>query len=81
MDKFCSPYNFTTDWNAENHDGLPSNGWYLPSGHFMQLLVGGALVVKKWLSSGKRCLYGMVIANIFMVLGIAFTVNYCRIQR
>ena len=29
----------------------------------------------------KRCLYGMVIANIFMVLGIAFTVNYCRIQR
>ena len=30
MDKFCSPYNFTTDWNAENHDGLPSYGWYLP---------------------------------------------------
>ena len=37
MDKFCSPYNFTTDWNAENHDGLPSYGWYLTSGRFTAL--------------------------------------------
>ena len=45
MDKFCSPYNFTTDWNAENHDGLPSYGWYLSLGNAAIMSMKETLVV------------------------------------